>query len=89
MFNKNSSGTAQIEIWDYKIRPLVWGKNILGSRDSAVVQSNSLGFVQARDFMYTYARNNNNSQSQEEITDIIEKYLYPYGKVNMFVLTGV
>ena len=79
----------KIEIWDYKIRPLLWGKSILPGRDNAISQSNSMGFVQVGGFMYTYARNNNNSKSQEEITDIIEKYLYPYGKVNMFVLTGV
>ena len=89
MFNNISSRFVRVEIWDYKVRPLVWGKSILGSRENSIAQSNSLGFVQARNFMYTYARNNNNSQSQEEITDIIEKYLYPYGKVNMFVLTGV
>ena len=86
---ESDSGSAQIEIWDYKIRPLLWGKSILPGRDNAVAQSNSMGFVQVGGFMYTYARNNNNSKSQEEITDIIEKYLYPYGKVNMFVLTGV
>ena len=86
---ESGGGSAQVEIWDFKIRPLVWGKSILPGRDNAVAQSNSMGFVQVGGFMYTYARNNNNSKSQEEITDIIEKYLYPYGKVNMFVLTGV
>lgn len=86
---ESGSGSAQIEIWDFKIRPLLWGKSVLPGRDNAVAQSNSMGFVQVGGFMYTYARNNNNSKSQEEITDIIEKYLYPYGKVNMFVLTGV
>ena len=86
---ESGSGSAQVEIWDFKIRPLVWGKSILPGRDNAVAQSNSLGFIQVGGFMYTYARNNNNYKSQEEITDIIEKYLYPYEKVNMFVLTGV
>ena len=57
-------------------------------RNGNPANSHSLGFVQARDFMYTYARNNNNSLSQEEITDIIEKYLYPYGKTDMFVFAG-
>ena len=86
---ESGSGSAQVEIWDFKIRPLLWGKSVLPGRDNAVAQSNSMGFVQVGGFMYTYARNNNNSKSQEEITDIIEKYLYPYGKVNMFVITGV
>lgn len=79
---------AQVVIWDYKVRPLVRGLSILGYRNGNEAQSHSLGFVQAANFMYTYARNNNNSQSQEEITDIIEKYLYPYGKINLFVLSG-
>ena len=84
----SSASTATVELWDYKVRPLVRGKSILSYRGGALANSHSLGFVQARNFMYTYARNNNNSMSQEEITDIIEKYLYPYGKIDMFVLAG-
>lgn len=84
----NASGAAVVEFWDYKVRPLVRGKSIMPYRNGNPANSHSLGFIQARDFMYTYARNNNNSLSQEEITDIIEKYLYPYGKTNMFVFAG-
>lgn len=84
----NASSAAVVEFWDYKVRPLVRGKSIMPYRNGNPANSHSLGFVQARDFMYTYARNNNNSLSQEEITDIIEKYLYPYGKTNMFVFAG-
>lgn len=84
----SSTSSAVIEIWDYKIRPLVRGKSILSYRNGELPNSHSLGFIQVRDFMYTYARNNNNSYSQEEITTIIEKYLYPYQKIDMFVFTG-
>lgn len=83
-----TTSAATVELWDYKVRPLVRGKSILPYRSGAPVNSHSLGFIQARDFMYTYARNNNNSLSQDEITDIIEKYLYPYGKIDMFVFAG-
>ena len=84
----NASSAAVVEFWDYKFRPLVRGKSIMPYRNGNPANSHSLDFVQARDFMYTYARNNNNSLSQEEITDIIEKYLYPYGKTDMFVFAG-
>lgn len=84
----SASASAVVDIWDYKIRPLVWGKSVLPYRGGAEAESNSLGFVQVRNFLYTYARNNNASNTQEQITDIIEKYLYPYNKVDMFVLTG-
>ena len=83
-----ASSSATVELWDYKVRPLVRGRSVLPYRSGAAVDSHSLGFIQARDFMYTYARNNNGSLSQEEISDIIEKYLYPYGKIDMFVFAG-
>ena len=83
-----SSSSVTVELWDYKVRPLVRGRSVLSYRSGAVADSHSLGFIQARDFMYTYARNNNGSLSQEEISDIIEKYLYPYGKIDMFVFAG-
>ncbi len=84
----NAYSAAVVEFWDYKVRPLVRGKSIMPYRNGNPANSHSLCFIQARDFMYTYARNNNKSLSQEEITDIIEKYLYPYGKTNMFVFAG-
>lgn len=73
-----------IKIWDYKIRPLVRGTNILPLKNG-IENSHSLGFIQSSRIFYCYVRNNNNSQSQSEITDIIEKYLLPYNVTDIFV----
>ena len=80
-----SSGSATVDIWDYKIRPLVRGKNILPLKNG-VRDSFSLGFVQNSKIFHTYFRNNNNSQSQDEITNIIEKYLYPFNSIDVFTI---
>ena len=80
-----SSGSATVDIWDYKIRPLVRGKNILPLKNG-VRDSFSLGFVQSSKIFHTYFRNNNNSQSQDEITNIIEKYLYPFNSIDVFTI---
>ena len=69
--------SSEVNIWDYKIRPLVRGTNIIPLKDGTE-NSHSLGFIQSSRFLYTYVRNNNNNQSKVEITDIIEKYLYPF-----------
>ena len=82
-----SSVSTNVEIWDYKIRPLVRGKNIIPLKDGSA-DAKSLGFIQAANFFYTYFRNNNRVQSQQEITDIIEKYLYPFNKTDLFTITG-
>ena len=74
-----------VDIWDYKIRPLIRGRNIIPAKDGGE-DSRSLGFIQSSKILYTYARNNNNSQSQDEITDIIEKYLYPFNTIDMFTI---
>ena len=73
-----------VRIWDYKIRPLVRGTNILPLK-SGEENSHSLGFIQSQRLFYSYVRNNNNSQSADEITDIIEKYLLPYNTTDIFV----
>ena len=79
-----SSAPSDIVIWDYKIRPLVRGTNILPLKDGTV-NSHSLGFIQSSRIFYAYVRNNNNSQSQSEITDIIEKYLLPFNMTDIFI----
>lgn len=79
-----SSLNSGIDIWDYKIRPLVRGTNILPLKDGTE-NSHSLGFIQSSRIFYSYVRNNNNSQSQSEITDIIEKYLLPFNVTDIFV----
>lgn len=79
-----SSLNSGVDIWDYKIRPLVRGTNILPLKDGTE-NSHSLGFIQSSRIFYSYVRNNNNSQSQSEITDIIEKYLLPFNVTDIFV----
>lgn len=80
-------GQTNVDIWDYKIRPLVRGTNILPLKNG-LVNSHSLGFIQSSRIFYCYVRNNNNNQSQTEITDIIEKYLLPFNLTDMFVFLG-
>lgn len=80
----SSTTKTEVAIWDYKIRPLVRGTNILPLKDGTT-NSYSLGFIQSSRIFYAYVRNNNNSQSQDEITDIIEKYLLPYNVTDIFV----
>lgn len=75
---------TEVQIWDYKIRPLVRGTNILPLKNGEE-NSHSLGFIQSSRIFYSYVRNNNNSQSKDEITDIIEKYLLPYNVTDIFV----
>ena len=79
------NSTSVVDIWDYKIRPLIRGKNITPLKSGAL-NNHSLGFIQASKMMYTYFRNNNNSKSQKEITDIIEKYLYPMNTTDLFTI---
>lgn len=81
----NFHTTSIVDIWDYKIRPLIRGKNILPLKNGSE-NSFSLGFIQSSKFFHTYFRNNNNSQSQEEITDIIERYLYPFDTTDLFTI---
>lgn len=79
-----TSGSAVVDVKDYKIKPLIFGSNILPLKNGKEV-SNSMGFIQAPKIFYMYVKNNNNSLSEVEITDIIEKYLLPYNMNNMFV----
>jgi len=80
-----TGGTSvQIDIWDYKIRPLVRGTNILPLKNGSE-NSHSLGFIQSSRIFYAYVRNNNNSQTKEQITDIIEKYLLNYNTTDILV----
>lgn len=73
----SSQNSSQMFLWNYKIRPLIRGTNILPLK-SGFENSHSLGFIQAPQIFYAYFRNNNNSQSKSEITDIIERYLLPF-----------
>lgn len=69
-------------IYNYKIHPLVRGTNIIPDRENRE-NSFSLGFLQPGRMFHAYFRNNNNSQSEAEISDIIEKYLLPFNSTNI------
>lgn len=79
----SSDDYSVLNIWDYKIRPLIRGTNILRLK-SGYEKSHSLGFIQAPRIFYAYFKNNNTSQSETEITNIIEKYLLPFNMTNIF-----
>lgn len=76
---------SKIMLWDYKIRPAVRGTNIMPLKNG-VENSHSLGFVECPPIFYLYARNNNNSQSEEDIKNIVDKYLLPYNVTTMLQL---
>jgi hypothetical protein len=79
----SSDNASEMYIWNYKIRPLVRGTNILPLRNG-LENSHSLGFIQSPKIFYAYFRNNNNSQSEDEITNIIERYLLPFNTTSIF-----
>jgi hypothetical protein len=79
-----SSSQASILIYDYKIRPLVRGTNIIPLRDGSI-NNHSLGFIQSSYLFYAYIRNNNNSLSEAELTDIIRKYLLPFNVTDIMI----
>lgn len=74
-----------VTVNDYEIRPLVRGANIIPLKNGTET-AHSLGFLQSSRVFYCYALNNNNSQSEDEIVSIIEKYLMPYNMTDMFIL---
>lgn len=77
-----SDNSTTVYIWNYKIRPLIRGTHILPLKNGES-NSHSLGFIQSPRIFYSYFRNNNNSQSKNEITDIIERYLLPYNMTSI------
>ena len=77
-----STKSTVVYIWDYKIRPLVRGTHIIPLKNG-VENSYSLGFIQSPRIFYSYFRNNNDSQSKEEITNIIDRYLLPYNMTSI------
>lgn len=75
---------SEMQIWNYKMRPLVRGTNIRPLQNGTE-NSHSLGFIQTGRMFYGYLRNNNNTQSKQAITDIIERYLLPYNMKGLYV----
>lgn len=78
-------GFTELNIWDYKIRPLIRGANIIPLKDGKET-ARALGFIECSPLSYTYARSNNNNQSVDFILEIIEKYLYNYETLDLFTI---
>lgn len=78
---------GEIDIWNYKIKPLVRGTNILPIKGGdGKNNAFSLGFLQSGSFFHAYFKNNNNNQSDSDISDIIERYLLPYSSTNILTV---
>ena len=67
---------SSIHIWNYKIRPLVRGTNILPLKDGDV-NAYSLGFIESSRLFYILTKKNN-TVSEEEAEEFVNKYLLPY-----------
>lgn len=80
------NGGGEIDIWNYKIKPLVRGTNILPIKGDKNNNAFSLGFIQAGSFFHAYFKNNNNNQSDSDVADIIERYLLPYSSTNILTV---
>lgn len=80
-----ADSAAVLYIWDYKIRPLVYGRNILPLKETLRVDARSNGFIQSQRLFYIFLKNNNNSMSQAQLEQIVNKYLIPYGFQPVFV----
>ena len=80
----HSTVSTDLRIWDYKVRPLVWGRNILEQKDGNNVAFSN-GFVQAKNLFYIFVKNNNKNLSSIEIEEIANRYLLPYNFNNILI----
>jgi hypothetical protein len=69
---------STIDIWNYKIRPLARGTNIIPLRNKQINNAFSIGFLQSNRIFHVFFENKNKSQSKSDITDLIERYLLPF-----------
>ena len=79
----DATSDFDVYIAEYYVRPLVRGNNIIPLKTGVEI-SRSMCFIQSNAMSYTYAKNNNANISGKELTDIIEKYLYPMDTTNLF-----
>ena len=92
-FNANIK-TIQVEVSDlggatytYTVKPLVRGKNILPLKGEAENNVQSWGFIQSARIFYLWTKNNNKTQSNQELSNIINHYLLPYNMANVIQIT--
>ena len=76
-----SGGT--IDVWNFHIRPLVRGTNINRRIGEPYERCFSLGFLKTDKFFHLYSRNRNNTMSQDDVRDFINRYLLTYSSTNL------
>jgi len=70
-------GDGTLNIWNYKIRPLVRGTNILPLMNGTE-NNHSMCFIETSRLLYVYVRNNNPDMTDNELKELSEKYLFPF-----------
>jgi hypothetical protein len=76
-------------IWNYKVRPMVRGKNTLPLQGEQTNNAYSLGFIESKGWQNIIVANNNRLQSEAEITDFVNRYLISYSQhLNIEFLLG-
>jgi hypothetical protein len=73
----NNPGSSELLIWDYKVRPLVTGYSANGL-DIAKTGHFSTGFIQSKNILLMYYKNNNQQLKNLEIEEKLRKYFLPY-----------
>lgn len=77
--DSNSSGDV-IHIHDFKMRPLIRGKNIQPLFSGLEPQILNPQFIQGDGFILNWRRNNNQEMSDDDIQNFVEEFLLPYQK---------
>lgn len=92
-FNANIK-TIHVEVSDlggatytYTVKPMVRGKNILPLKGKSENDVQSWGFIQSARIFYLWTKNNNKTQSNQELSNIINHYLLPYNMANVIQIT--
>lgn len=65
-------------IFDYKVRPLIKGKNILNLNDATEKGVKNPQFIQSTRTIYSYMKNNSETLTDLQVNKLIENYLIPY-----------
>ena len=72
------SGAIDYDLFDYKVRPLIKGKNILNLNDATEKGVKNPQFIQSTRTIYSYMKNNSETLTDLQVNNLIEKYLIPY-----------
>jgi hypothetical protein len=78
LYTKSNSINDVYKIHDFKMRPLVRGKNSRPLTTGEVPYIKNPQFLQGSGFVLNWFRNNSNGVSDVEIQNFIEDYLLPY-----------